>query len=82
MGNVKNAENVLTRIHSECLTGDIFHSQKCDCGNQLTKALKEINKNKSGIILYMRQEGSGIGLLNKLKSYWTSRSRIWYCWSW
>ncbi|MEO0072649.1 MAG: bifunctional 3,4-dihydroxy-2-butanone-4-phosphate synthase/GTP cyclohydrolase II [candidate division WOR-3 bacterium] len=68
-GKVQNEENVLVRVHSQCLTGDVFHSLRCDCGEQLHYALKKIAQEKQGVLLYMRQEGRGIGLLGKLKSY-------------
>ena len=59
----------MVRVHSECLTGDIFHSLRCDCGNQLDAAIEAINNNRSGIIVYLRQEGRGIGLKHKIKAY-------------
>jgi 3,4-dihydroxy 2-butanone 4-phosphate synthase / GTP cyclohydrolase II len=68
-GNVEGGEKVLVRIHSECLTGDIFGSQRCDCGPQLHEALKRIEKEGKGVILYLRQEGRDIGLTNKILAY-------------
>ena len=68
-GEVKGKENVLVRVHSQCLTGDVFHSKRCDCGDQLTTALSMIEKEGSGVFLYMRQEGRGIGLSNKILAY-------------
>jgi 3,4-dihydroxy 2-butanone 4-phosphate synthase/GTP cyclohydrolase II len=68
-GDVTGAEDVLVRVHSECLTGDVFHSLRCDCGEQLDLALRRIAAEDRGVLLYMAQEGRGIGLLNKLKAY-------------
>jgi 3,4-dihydroxy 2-butanone 4-phosphate synthase / GTP cyclohydrolase II len=68
-GEVAGEENVLVRVHSECLTGDVFHSLRCDCGEQLEQALARIGAEERGVLLYMAQEGRGIGLLNKLKAY-------------
>ena len=68
-GEVEGKENVLVRVHSECLTGDVFHSLRCDCGEQLDLALQRIAAEDRGVLLYMAQEGRGIGLLNKLKAY-------------
>ncbi|WP_117880438.1 GTP cyclohydrolase II [Aureibaculum luteum] len=68
-GNISSKDNVLTRIHSSCATGDIFGSLKCDCGEQLIASMKLIEKEGKGIIVYLQQEGRGIGLMNKIKAY-------------
>jgi 3,4-dihydroxy 2-butanone 4-phosphate synthase / GTP cyclohydrolase II len=68
-GKISSKETVLVRVHSECLTGDVFASLRCDCGSQLHSALRRISKEKTGVLIYMRQEGRGIGLVAKIHAY-------------
>ena len=69
MGDITEDDEVLVRVHSSCLTGDVFHSNRCDCGDQLERAFELVAKEKKGVVLYLLQEGRGIGLINKLKAY-------------
>ena len=68
-GEIHSDDEVLVRVHSECLTGDVFGSLRCDCGDQLDVAMKRVQEEGKGVVLYMSQEGRGIGLINKLKAY-------------
>jgi 3,4-dihydroxy 2-butanone 4-phosphate synthase/GTP cyclohydrolase II len=68
-GEITGSENVLVRLHSECLTGDVFGSERCDCGDQIRQSLRQIDQQGSGVLVYMHQEGRGIGLTNKIRAY-------------